>query len=788
MTSVSAETWWSVGFPRAVTYDPAGNPLRIEDGESRQFELQYDELGRRIQARGPIGFPTEETTTALRYDQVGRLLEKTEALGEAEERSTQLRYDVLGRLVETTDALGRKAFFGYDALGNLAESVNAAGERIRYRHDQRGLLLERTGPGIPDSYAYDGFGRQVLSENGEVTRRFEYDALDRAIAVWDSHFGTARRVYDADGRITQAVYPDAATYGFPEGVGVTYLHDARNQVVSVVDPVAGAWQLDYDALGRLVRRTDPGGFERFITHTPEGFVDRVTLEGPSGVIDEFVYADYDTLGNPHTITSGEGTTTIAYDARSHVTSVDYPGPESESFGYDRLGNRTSHTDRSGASFTYEHDAADQLLAILDAAQQPTASFTYDGAGRRATRTAGGETTSYGYDAAGRLTDVNRPGYSMALAYDPEGSRYSRSETGELDALFFGEWVERRGGETLRLTHGPGIDNVIAEVTAGSAVRTLMRNGTANVSHVTVDGTLEAAPRRYEAFGAVRTGSSVVERGFAGRPPEGASGLINMRARHYDPATGSFLQTDPLGIGAAQLYAYAASNPYVFGDTTGLDPTYLQVGMSSLNAEIAPIIGNYLWNGPLPESSSQSIGSALWSGAKSLGLIGAGFIPYVGDGLDIYDVARPGASAFDRSVGGASLAINAWTAGLAPNAGPIIRGLRGVGDAVDAVLGGRYGAVRAANIGGEVHHMPANSVSGLSRNQGPAILMDPADHALTASHGRQGRAGALHRAQQEALIRQGRFDDAIQMDIDNIQSLFPDGRYDEAILQMIDSLD
>lgn len=84
-------------------------------------------------------------------------------------------------------------------------------------------------------------------------------------------------------------------------------------------------------------------------------------------------------------------------------------------------------------------------------------------------------------------------------------------------------------------------------------------------------------------------------------------------------------------------------------------------------------------------------------------------------------------------------------------------------------------------------MPADSVSPLPRNQGPSIHMDAADHRLTASHGHQGRAGAAYRARQKQLIDQGRFDDAIQMDIDDIQSRFGT-KYDDAILEMIDSLD
>ncbi len=63
----------------------------------------------------------------------------------------------------------------------------------------------------------------------------------------------------------------------------------------------------------------------------------------------------------------------------------------------------------------------------------------------------------------------------------------------------------------------------------------------------------------------------VGQGFASQPLEGASGLVAIGVRHYDPATGRFLQTDPLGLSADQLYAYARNNPYVFADPSGLSP-------------------------------------------------------------------------------------------------------------------------------------------------------------------------------------------------------------------------
>jgi hypothetical protein len=100
-----------------------------------------------------------------------------------------------------------------------------------------------------------------------------------------------------------------------------------------------------------------------------------------------------------------------------------------------------------------------------------------------------------------------------------------------------------------------------------------------------------------------------------------------------------------------------------------------------------------------------------------------------------------------------------------------------------ILGGSYRDVRAANVGGDVHHMPANSASPLSRQIGPGIYMPTLDHARTASFA--GNPGSRqYIARQRELIGQGRFNEAVQMDIIDVQGLFGN-KYEEHIRQMLD---
>ncbi len=80
-------------------------------------------------------------------------------------------------------------------------------------------------------------------------------------------------------------------------------------------------------------------------------------------------------------------------------------------------------------------------------------------------------------------------------------------------------------------------------------------------------------------------------------------------------------------------------------------------------------------------------------------------------------------------------------------------------------------------------MPADSVSPYSTRKGPAVRMETKDHMDTASWGSSKEAKA-YRAKQKELIDQGKFEEAQQMDIDNVRELFGE-KYETGIQQMIE---
>lgn len=81
---------------------------------------------------------------------------------------------------------------------------------------------------------------------------------------------------------------------------------------------------------------------------------------------------------------------------------------------------------------------------------------------------------------------------------------------------------------------------------------------------------------------------------------------------------------------------------------------------------------------------------------------------------------------------------------------------------------------------EVHHIPANDVNGMNLSDGPAIIMDKADHMKTASWGNSKEARA-YREKQGELIKNGDFKAAFEMDVKDIHSKFG-CKYDKVIEQ------
>jgi RHS repeat-associated protein len=264
----------------------------------------------------------------------------------------------------------------------------------------------------------------MVDPNGVATR-YEYDALDRLVAVVENHLpgidpgpGTnVRTEYSYDALGNRLTIQDA------NGNLTSFSYDVLGRLLSETDPLGNATRQAYDAAGNRVAQTDAAGFVTTYRYDAAGRL--VTIDLPEPDVD--VQFTYDAAGNRVEMVDGLGTTSWAYDSLYRPTTITDPFGSEVGYGYDAAGNRTLLTYPDARLAAYEYDPAGRLVQVTDWASYLT-TYDYDDAGRLASVTLpNGVVSSYSYDAAGQLTALahNNGGgvlSSFEYTYDPAGNR------------------------------------------------------------------------------------------------------------------------------------------------------------------------------------------------------------------------------------------------------------------------------------------------------------------------------------------------------------------------------
>jgi RHS repeat-associated protein len=273
----------------------------------------------------------------------------------------------------------------------------------------------------------------------------------------------------------------------------------------------------------------------------------------------------DANGNRTQMSDWEGMTTYSYDALDRLMQATYP-TSTVTYTLDSVGNRLSDgmvsfaydpSDRiTNSGYTY--DANGNLLS------DGAATYEYDAANRLIQTTRNGVVTIYGYDGWGNLVQETASGVTTEFVLD-ENAAYTR---------ILGE-VRSDGGERL-YAYGP--EGFTAQLAVGGAVEYPLLDGLGSVRQLTDASGTVILTRSYDAYGAVRfvTGTGGSRLGYTGELQDLASGLVYLRARHYSPVLGRFLQRDSFG-GFGQRpqslnrYVYVQNNPLRHIDPSGHDP-------------------------------------------------------------------------------------------------------------------------------------------------------------------------------------------------------------------------
>jgi RHS repeat-associated protein len=274
----------------------------------------------------------------------------------------------------------------------------------------------------------------------------------------------------------------------------------------------------------------------------------------------------DDVGNRTQRVDQQGTHNYVYDDLHRLTSVTYPGPSTTTYDFDAFGNREEMI-VGAASTTYAYDDADRLTAVTPPSPASVVNYTWDDNGNLSAR--GGDSFSWDYDD--RMTSATVNSVTTNFVYRGDGLRNSRAVSGGATTTF--TW-DIAGGLPVVLDDGN-------QYVYGAALTSMKQGGNwyyyladgLGSTMAVVDSTgASQKSYTYDVYGeATPSGGLANEFDFAGQQTDG-TGLQYLRARYYDPETGTFLSREPMAIGPNWLgntHGYGGGNPAGFIDPSGM---------------------------------------------------------------------------------------------------------------------------------------------------------------------------------------------------------------------------
>jgi RHS repeat-associated protein len=588
----SATTTW--------TYDDANHRITITDPLGHQTAVTHNSVGQPVSVANAL-----QQVTTLEYDAQGNLAALVDPLGNRTTRT----YDAGSRLTQQTDPGGRTTGFAYDLLNQLRAIGDPGSGSTHFSYDPNGNLLSVTDArGNATSYVYNTMDR-VTTRTDPLTRSetYTYDNTGNPSSVTDRKSQVTGTSYDGLDRPTLVTYQDTST--------TSYTWDAGNRLTQIVDSVGGTITRTYDGLDRLTSETTPQGSISY-TYDANGRRASMTVAGQLAISYIYDTADrltsitqgtavvtfaYDNANRRTTLTLPGGvTTTYAYDAASRLAGLSYTfGPTTLGtllYGYDTRGNRTvvggtwARTGLPPALASAAYNAANHQVAFGSQA------LTYDLNG---SLTSDG-TSTYTWDVRNRLAAITGPS-TASFVYDGAGRRRTKTINGSSTSFLYdglNPVQEQAGAATRYLLTGLGVDEFLTR-DDGSGPRAILGDALAStLALVDVSGVTQAT-YTYDPFGTTAvTGSPGANAlSFTGREDDGTgTGLKYYRARYYHPGLQRFISEDPIEFagGDINLYAYVANDPLGNTDPTG---EFLLAGcVSGALTSVAWDVGAYLLAG------------------------------------------------------------------------------------------------------------------------------------------------------------------------------------------------
>ena len=616
-------------------YDASGNLTKITDALDHETTIGYDEEGQITSITDPL-----QHTTQFVYD-LGNLMEVTDPLN----RTVSLFTDAAGRLIKITDPLGNWTRYEYNPLNQIKKITELLGGVTEIGYDANGNTLSiKDARNQTTSFTYDSMDRVVSRtdalQGATSTETFEYDLE-----------GNATKLIDRRGKVTTLQYdnldrPVFAGFGTTAGPTyestVAYTYDLYDRITQVVDSISGTINITFDDLARTASEASPQGTVSF-TYDKLGRLTAKSVTGQAGIS-----YNYDNANRLLSMTQGLTSVGFTHDDANRRSSLTLPNGIVVDYTYDAGSQLTGLAYRNGATvlgnLTYAYDKSGRVTTTggtlaRTGLPQTLSSATYNAANRLTQKGA----TTLSYDASGNLTNDGVNTYtwdarnqlvgisgavSASFQYDGLGRRVRRTINGAAtDYLYDGTNVDQEqvgGTPTANLLTG-NTDEIFSR-TEGTNLQSVLADGLGSTMSLLDSAGAAQTEYTYEPFGNTSTvgAASGNSSQYTGRENDGTS-LYYYRARYYSPTLQRFISEDPMDFAAGEtnLYSYVANSPCNYTDPSGHFLVAGCVAGALTSGAMDLLSGRKLSLGSLAEGCLMGMlfglaGRALGAGLRALG--------------------------------------------------------------------------------------------------------------------------------------------------------------------------
>lgn len=579
----------AAGQTTLFTQDANGNLDLASDPLNRITDQDVDALGRVIRQLRDVGGLNVETRFG--YDALNQLTTITDPKGLV----TRYTLDGLGNLLRLESPDTGTTTYIVDAAGNRTSQTDARGVTVHYAYDALNRLTAVAFPNAALNIAlvYDSatgcpagetfaIGRLSGMTDASGSTRWCYDQqgrLTRKVQVTNGRSFTTAYTYDAQGRLATQTLPSGAIVRFGYVTGEVNTVSVRLPGSSVDLPLINA--IERLPFGPVSRLTWGNGRTQTRTFDLDYAIDRIASSEASGWTQDY---GVDAVGNITSILGTGANNHFRYDGLDRLTHVDNTRNLTQrQYPVDATGNRTGEQSAAnGVIVPYRYEPTNHRLV-----SDGTVGRTYDAAGNP--RTIGARILTY--DERGLLTVFVNGSTTRRYQYTGQGLRVrkwtSSNTSGNTyfvyneNAQLIGEYnnAGARVQEIIWLGHLP--IGVIA-TQSGVPVLHYIESDHLGTPRVIVDATRNIGIWRWNLSNAPFGDNSPSQNPdgdaasftfnlrFAGQYRDAESGWHYNVHRYYDPSTGRYLESDPIGLaGGISTYGYVGAAPLTAVDPLGL---------------------------------------------------------------------------------------------------------------------------------------------------------------------------------------------------------------------------